>query len=95
MSASPMPDRDDIWTIGRSHEGLIVKMTDRAPQALERATELTEDSKADIINRALQLESYLEQIEARGGSIHVREAPDSELGHDWYFLGGNPESDSE
>lgn len=95
MSASPMPDRDDIRRY-RSHERLIVNMTDRASQALELATELTEDSKPDTIKRALQVYSHLEQIMARDGAIHVREAADSELGHLWYhFLDDNPECDSE
>jgi hypothetical protein len=80
-----MPDRDDIRTVGRGNgrdrslERVTVNLTGRASRALELATELTEESKTDTINRALQFYSYVEQIMARGGSIYVREAADSEL----------------
>jgi hypothetical protein len=41
-------------------------------------SDLTGDSKTDSINRAIQVYAYLEEINANGGSIYVRETPDSE-----------------
>jgi hypothetical protein len=60
-------------------ERITVNLTGRASRALDLATELTGDTKTDTVNRALQVYAYLEQITARGGSIHVREAAESEL----------------
>ena len=57
-----------------------MNLTGRAAQALEVAAQLTGDSKTDTINRALQIYAYMEQLTARGGSIYVREAANSELG---------------
>jgi hypothetical protein len=80
-----MSDRDDVKTTGRGGgstrplERITVNLTGRASRALELATELTGDTKTDTINRALQIYAYMEQVTARGGSIYVREAADSEL----------------
>ena len=73
-------------TEGMSHqeeetllERVTVNLTARASTALELATKLTGDSKTDTINRALQVYALIEQITAKGGSIYIREASDSEL----------------
>ena len=60
-------------------ERITVNLTGRASRALDLATELTGDTKTDTVNRALQVYAYLEQVTARGGSIHVRETAESEL----------------
>jgi hypothetical protein len=78
-------DRDDIKAGGRGSgsngplERITVNLTGRASRALELATELTGDTKTDTVNRALQVYAYMEQVTARGGSVYVREAADSEL----------------
>jgi hypothetical protein len=59
---------------GGAPEQLIVNVTGRASRALDMAAELTGDTRTDTLNRALQVYLYLEQVIARGGSIHIREA---------------------
>lgn len=67
---------------GRGHhapfERVTVNLTARASRALDRASELTGDTKTDTINRALQVYAYLEEITENGGAIFVRESPDAE-----------------
>ncbi|MYR47576.1 hypothetical protein GTY83_36895 [Streptomyces sp. SID4928] len=58
-------------------ERVTVNLTGRASKALERAVELTGDSKTDSINRALSVYAYIEQVLSEGGSIMVSETPDS------------------
>jgi len=59
-------------------ERVTVNLTARSSRALEQAAQLTGDSKTDNLNRAIQIYAYIEGILAAGGSIHVRETPDSE-----------------
>jgi hypothetical protein len=59
-------------------ERVTVNLIARASRALQRVTDLTGDSKTDIINRALQVYGYLEDVSANGGAIYVRETKDSE-----------------
>ena len=60
-------------------ERVTVNLIARASRALERVSALTGDSKTDIINRALQVYDYLEDVSANGGAIYVRETKDSDL----------------
>ena len=64
---------------GSQLERVTVNLIPRAWRALELATELTGDTKTDTINRALQIYAYMEQVNARGGSVYVKEAPDFEI----------------
>jgi hypothetical protein len=57
-------------------ERVTVNLTGRASRALERAVELTGDTKTDSINRALTVYAYVEQVLRDGGSIIVQETPD-------------------
>jgi len=85
MPAPATTGQDDTKYGGRSGgsngplERITVNLTGRASRALELATELTGDTKTDTVNRALQVYAYLEQVTARGGSVYVREAAESEL----------------
>jgi len=59
-----------------------VNLTARAFAALEALEAMTENTKTDVINRALQIYHYLEEIQHHGGAIYVRddaEAPPREL----------------
>jgi hypothetical protein len=56
-----------------------VNLTPRGSRALEVATELTEDTKTDTINRALEIYAYLQQVTAHGGAIYAREKAGAEL----------------
>jgi hypothetical protein len=67
-------------------ERVTVNLTARSSRALELATEITGDTKTDTINRALQIYAFMEQIIASGGSVYVREGPDSELERVKVFL---------
>ncbi len=60
-------------------ERITVNLIARASRALQKVSELTGDTKTDSINRALQVYAYLEEINAQGGAIYVRESADAEL----------------
>lgn len=61
-------------------ERVTVNLTYRTSQALQLLMKLTGASKTDAINRALQLSAFLEEIDANGGAVYVREGgKDSEL----------------
>jgi hypothetical protein len=60
-------------------ERVTVNLVARASRALQRAVDITGDSKTDAINRAIQIYAFLEEIEATGGAVYVRESKDSEL----------------
>ncbi len=62
-----------------SPERITVNLTARASRALELAARLSGDTKTDTINRALQAYAFLEQVTAQGGSVYIRQKPDSEL----------------
>jgi hypothetical protein len=59
-------------------ERVTVNLTPRSSRALDEVVQLTGDSKTDNLNRAIQIYAYIEQILQSGGSIHVRETPESE-----------------
>ncbi len=58
---------------------ITVNLTPRTSAALDLAVKLTDDTKTDTINRAIQIYAYLEQVIRAGGSVHVRESADAEL----------------
>lgn len=60
-------------------ERITVNLVPRASQALQRVIGITGDSKTDAINRAIQLYEFIEEIEANGGDILIRESKDSDL----------------
>jgi hypothetical protein len=58
---------------GGQLERVTVNLTERAAQALETLTRLTDDTKTDAVNRALQVYAYLvERAIAQGGSVQIR-----------------------
>jgi hypothetical protein len=74
QSKAPSDGPDAGDGTGGSPEQVTVNVTGRACRALDLATELTDDTKTDTVNRALQVYAYLEQVTARGGTIYVRKA---------------------
>lgn len=64
---------------GGGLERVTVNLMARASRALQQAVEITGYSKTDTINRALQVYAYLEEIDAKGGEVYIRESKDSEL----------------
>ena len=67
---------------GQSHnaplERVTVNLTARASHALDRASQLTGETKTDTINRALQIYAFLQEITEKGGAIYVRESPEGD-----------------
>jgi len=59
-------------------ERVTVNLIARASRALQRLVDTTGDSKTVTINKAIQIYDYLEEIEANGGEISVRETKDSD-----------------
>ncbi|ACU71901.1 hypothetical protein Caci_2992 [Catenulispora acidiphila DSM 44928] len=58
-------------------ERVTVNLAPRAAHALKQVADLTGDSKTDVINRALQLYAYIEQVMRDGGAVLVKTAKDS------------------
>ncbi|MFB9415623.1 hypothetical protein [Dactylosporangium matsuzakiense] len=58
---------------GGSHERVTVNLTKKTSDALTEAVRLSRDSKTDTINKALQVYALLQQVEADGGAIYLRE----------------------
>ena len=58
---------------------LTVNLIPKAVTALDTAVQLSEDSRTDTINRALQVYAYLLHVKQQGGSAYVRESADAEL----------------
>ncbi|WP_409461883.1 hypothetical protein [Amycolatopsis sp. GA6-003] len=63
---------------GGGLERVTVNLAPRASRALERAVNITGDSKTDTINRALQVYAYLEEVWAKDGQVLVRNSPDDD-----------------
>lgn len=64
---------------GGSYERVTVNLTQKSSEALAAAVDLTRDSKTDSINKALQLYALLQNVQAKGGAIYLREAVNAEL----------------
>jgi hypothetical protein len=76
--------RRDGPPVERGHGGngplerVTVNLIARASRALQRLVDTTGDYKTVTINKAIQIYDYLEEIEANGGEISVRETKDSD-----------------
>ncbi|MFB4313369.1 hypothetical protein [Actinomadura sp. 21ATH] len=55
-------------------ERITVNLTGKGAAALADLVSRTDDSKTDVINRALILYDYFEKIMDEGGAVFVREA---------------------
>ena len=61
-------------------ERVTVNLVHRTSLALALLMKLTGASKTDAINKAIQLSAFLEETEANGGAVYIREGgKDSEL----------------
>jgi hypothetical protein len=58
---------------GSGLERVTVNLTTRSVEALESLVHLTGDTKTDVINKALQVYSYLQNLMNTGGALYVRE----------------------
>lgn len=68
----------DKTTANQQLERLNVNLIPRAARALEQAMTLTGHTKTDVINRALLLYTYIEQVMHDGGAVFVQNAGSSE-----------------
>ena len=72
--------RDQHDSGGGPLERVTVNLIHRTSLALALLMRLTGASKTDAINRAIQLSAFLEETEANGGAVYIREGGrDSEL----------------
>ena len=60
-------------------ERVTVNLIPRTSKALADGTALTEISKTDFINRAIQAWAYFEDLAGKGGAVFVREPGSDEL----------------
>jgi hypothetical protein len=58
-------------------ERVTVNLTAPSVRSMHNLTTWTGHSKTDIINRALQIYAFLQEILEKGGSLHVKQAPDA------------------
>jgi hypothetical protein len=52
---------------------LTVNLVPKAEAALDKAVELSGDSKTDTVNRAIQAYAYFLKVKQDGGAVYVRE----------------------
>jgi hypothetical protein len=64
---------------GSPLERVTVNLTSRTSVALEQLAQMTGESKTDTINKALQVFSYLQQLQRDGGAVYVREPRSKEI----------------
>jgi hypothetical protein len=67
----------DRTTTNQQLERVTVNLVPRAARALEQVTTLTGYTKTDVINRALQLYAYIEQVVHDQGAVFVQGAGDA------------------
>lgn len=60
-------------------ERITLNLTPRSQQALAEAVERSGDNKTDVVNRALQLYNYLEDLWRHDGAVYVRQGHGGEL----------------
>jgi hypothetical protein len=58
---------------------VTVNLNARAVRALAALVDLTGYNKTDVINRALQIYEFAEQIKESGGSLHIRQSEGADL----------------
>ncbi|MFD8417538.1 hypothetical protein ACFV2Q_38395 [Streptomyces sp. NPDC059650] len=58
---------------------MTLNLTPRSSQALDRAVDITKDSKTDTINRAIQTYAYLMEVIEGGGAVQVRRGKDGDV----------------
>lgn len=53
-------------------ERVTVNLTPRSSRALDEVVDMTQDTKTDAINRALQVYAYLERVMQEGGAVYTQ-----------------------
>jgi hypothetical protein len=64
---------------GSSLERVTVNLTIRSVAAMDRITEITGDTKTDVINKALQFYGHIQEFLDSGGALYMRDADSDEL----------------
>jgi len=62
-----------------AHTRLTVNLTERSATALNEASDLTGDTRTDVVNRALQMYAWMMQLHHGSGAVYVRRGPDADL----------------
>ena len=63
---------------GPSLERVTVNLSPRSVAALDSLVELTQETKTDSINKALQVYAYIQKLFHDGGALYVRSQVSSE-----------------
>src|SRR6185503_16101125 len=58
---------------------VTVNLSARSQEALERTSRLTQDTKTEVINKAVQLFDMVQAAQAEGGGVWIKEDKNSEL----------------
>jgi hypothetical protein len=69
----------------RTNERFSVTLVPPAQDALEAVTSRTHASKNDVVNRALQLYAFLDDVQARDGRVYIQEKGEEQLSRIKFF----------
>lgn len=64
---------------GSTLERVTVNLSPRSVRAMEQLVASTGDTKTDVINKALQVYSFIQEVMDEGGRLYTREAGSDEL----------------
>ncbi|MFC5180152.1 ribbon-helix-helix domain-containing protein [Actinomadura harenae] len=78
-SEAPSADQGPHSEGPGARERVTVNLTAKGAAALTDLMRLTDDTKTDVINRALGVYAYLENVIQQGGKVYVREEDTSDL----------------
>lgn len=71
-------EAEDQAAVTRVHR-VTVNLTEKSHEKLEETVKLTGRNKTDTINRAIQVNAWLEESIQNGASVFVQEGEDGEL----------------
>lgn len=63
-----MTDENDVTVVRQ----IKVNLIEAASDALDRVSRATGNSETDVVNRALQVYAYVEDLRLRGGTLEER-----------------------
>ncbi|RKS08907.1 hypothetical protein DFP74_4633 [Nocardiopsis sp. Huas11] len=74
----PRQEAEDQAAVTKVHR-VTVNLTEKSHEKLEETVKLTARNKTDTINRAIQVNAWLEEAIQNGASVFVKEAESGEL----------------
>ncbi|GAB2486153.1 ribbon-helix-helix domain-containing protein [Nocardiopsis aegyptia] len=76
--SQPRRETEDQAAVTKVHR-VTVNLTEKSHEKLEETVKLTARNKTDTINRAIQVNAWLEEAIQNGASVFVKEAESGEL----------------